>query len=253
MGRVYSLPGNCLTWGHLGSASPMVVLMETSKRVATKRDLSTAAASAPVPVVSPCGSTTPHLPQETLQHEQVVWIVSCGVTAPFLWGLVCANFCLCPPRLESLFPQVLWKSYNQIPLAFKIRFPGDSQSLCHMAWHGVQNLHNRRGTSLVLLFSRFWVTHTVGMGFYFIVIRPSVLLWLLLCLWMWGIFLVGSSVLLSMVVQPLVAILVLSQEEMSAHPSTLPSWTRSSGNGLYLGNIDNRTNSLWSWPGKNNQ
>ena len=33
----------------------------------------------------------------------------------------------------------------------------------------------------------------------------------------------GSSVLLSMVVQPLVAILVLSQEEMSAHPSTLPS------------------------------
>ena len=82
---------------------------------------------------------------------------------------------------------------------------------------------------------------------------PTVLLWLLLCLWMWGIFLVGSSVLLSMVVQPLVAILVLSQEEMSAHPSTLPSWTRSSGNGLYLGNIDNRTNSLWSWPGKNNQ
>ena len=173
MGRVYSLPGNCLTWGHLGSASPMVVLMETSKRVATKRDLSTAAASAPVPVVSPCGSTTPHLPQETLQHEQVVWIVSCGVTAPFLWGLVCANFCLCPPRLESLFPQVPWKSYNQIPLAFKIRFPGDSQSLCHMAWHGVQNLHNRRGTSLVSLFSRFWVTHTVGMGFYFIVIHPS--------------------------------------------------------------------------------
>ena len=104
MGRVYSLPGNCLTWGHLGSASPMVVLMETSKRVATKRDLSTAAASAPVPVVSPCGSTTPHLPQETLQHEQVVWIVSCGVTAPFLWGLVCANFCLCPPRLESVSP-----------------------------------------------------------------------------------------------------------------------------------------------------
>ena len=110
----------------------MVVLMETSKRVATKRDLSTAAASAPVPVVSPCGSTTPRLPQETLQHEQVVWIVSCGVTAPFLWVLVCANFCLCPPRLESLFPQVLWKSYNQIPLAFKVRFPGDSQSLCQI-------------------------------------------------------------------------------------------------------------------------
>ena len=35
-------------------------------------------------------------------------------------------------------------------------------------------------------------------------------------------FLVGSGILLAMVVQQLV-ILVFSQEEMSAHPSTLPS------------------------------
>jgi len=34
---------------------------------------------------------------------------------------------------------------------------------------------------------------------------------------------VGSAVLLSMIVQQLVAILVLSQEEICAHPSTLPS------------------------------
>ena len=40
-------------------------------------------------------------------------------------------------------------------------------------------------------------------------------------------FLVGSGILLSTVVQQLVAILVLLQE-MSKHPSTLPSWTRSS-------------------------
>jgi len=38
-------------------------------------------------------------------------------------------------------------------------------------------------------------------------------------------FLVGSSILLSMIVQQLVAILVLSQEEMSTRPSTLPSLT----------------------------
>ena len=56
--------------------------------------------------------------------------VSCGVIALFLWVLVQARVCLCPPRLGSLFPPVLWKSYNQIPLAFKVRFPGDSQSLC---------------------------------------------------------------------------------------------------------------------------
>ena len=30
--------------------------------------------------------------------------VSAGVAAPFLWVLVCTRFCLCPPRLESLFP-----------------------------------------------------------------------------------------------------------------------------------------------------
>ena len=36
------------------------------------------------------------------------------------------------------------------------------------------------------------------------------------------LFSVGSSILLAMVVQQLV-ILVFSQEEMSAHPSTLPS------------------------------
>ena len=37
---------------------------------------------------------------------------------------------LCHPRVESSFPSVLWKSCNQILLAFKVRFPGDSQSLC---------------------------------------------------------------------------------------------------------------------------
>ncbi|CAM9671314.1 unnamed protein product [Rangifer tarandus platyrhynchus] len=58
--------------------------------------------------------------------------VSCGVAAPFLWVLVCTRFCLCPPRLESLFPPVLWKSCNQIPLAFKVRFPGDTQSFCQI-------------------------------------------------------------------------------------------------------------------------
>ena len=58
--------------------------------------------------------------------------VSCGVTASFLWVLVQARFGLYPLRLESLTPitlPVLWKCYNQIPLAFRVRFPGDSQSL----------------------------------------------------------------------------------------------------------------------------
>ena len=45
------------------------------------------------------------------------------------------------------------------------------------------------------------------------------------------LFLVGSSVLMSMIVQQMVAILVLSQEEISTHSSTLPSWT---GNPVFL-------------------
>ena len=55
--------------------------------------------------------------------------VSCGVTAPFSWVLVRTRFCLCPPRVCS---PVLWKFCNQIPLAFKVNFPGGSQSLCQI-------------------------------------------------------------------------------------------------------------------------
>ena len=44
--------------------------------------------------------------------------VSCGVTAPF----ACA--------LQQSVSPVLWKFCNQIPLAFKVKFPGGSQSLC---------------------------------------------------------------------------------------------------------------------------
>ena len=34
------------------------------------------------------------------------------------------------PKMETLFPSLLWKSCNQISLAFKVKFPGDSQSIC---------------------------------------------------------------------------------------------------------------------------
>ena len=38
------------------------------------------------------------------------------------------RFCLYPARVYV--SPVLWKFWNQIPLTFKVRFPGDSQSLC---------------------------------------------------------------------------------------------------------------------------
>ena len=52
--------------------------------------------------------------------------VSCAVTTPFpqvLWHKT-----LCPPWF-SVSP-VLWELYNQTPLSFKVRIPGNSQSLC---------------------------------------------------------------------------------------------------------------------------
>ena len=58
--------------------------------------------------------------------------VSCGVTTPLPWVLVCTRFCLCPPRVESLFAPDLWKSCSPIPLAFKVRFPRDFLSLCQI-------------------------------------------------------------------------------------------------------------------------
>ena len=74
----------------------------------------------------------------------------------------------------------------------------------------------------------FWVlVHTrlvlalqvslVGMGFDSkCSSSPStILLGLLLCPWMWGIFLVGSNILLSMVVQQQIVILEFLQEKMS--------------------------------------
>ena len=56
--------------------------------------------------------------------------VSCGVTATFPWVLVHTLLCVCHPRVESLFPPVMSKSCNQIPLAFKVPFSGDSSSHC---------------------------------------------------------------------------------------------------------------------------
>ena len=46
-------------------------------------------------------------------------------SAAFPWVLMRTRFCLCLPRMESLLPLLLWKSCNQIPLAFKVRFSGD--------------------------------------------------------------------------------------------------------------------------------
>ena len=159
--------------------------------------------------------------------------VSCGVTAPLLWVLVSVNFCLCPPRLEFLLPLILWKSYNQIPLALKDILSGDSQSLCQISrlgslmWGSETSQQCENFFGITVLQSVGHPPGEYGIWFDCVYTPTGHLLWLL-CFW-WGVsFLVGSSILLSMVVQQLVAILVLLQEEMSVCPSTPLSWNGSS-------------------------
>ena len=103
----------------------------------------------------------------------------------------------CALQEWNLFLPLLWKSYNQILLAFQVRFPRDSLSLCWSpgweTWHGAQNHHNSGRTSLVLLFSSLWVTLLAGMGFDFMgfdCAPPTISLWLL-CLWMRAFFFGG--------------------------------------------------------------
>ena len=141
---------------------------------------------------------------------------------------------VCALQEWSLFPPhthtpVLWKSCNQILLAFKVRFPVYSQSLFWIPWMRSliwgSELYNSGRTSLVLLLFSLWVTHLAGVVFDFIMIVP-------LPPSHYRFFhvfgheislLVGSSILLSMVVQQLVGILVLLQEEMDVLPSAAPS------------------------------
>ena len=132
--------------------------------------------------------------------------VFCGVTAPLLWVLLHARFFLYPPRLESVFPPVLWKSYNQIPLAFKARFPGDPQA-------GKPDMGFRTYTTMGEL---LWYYFSPICG------SPTDGLWDLILSWLCPsyhlaaasslsldvqyLFLVGSSTLLSVVVQQVVAL-----------------------------------------------
>ena len=67
---------------------------------------------------------TPGPSQESLGQSLV------GSTIRSL-GSWCAQGFVC--ALQGYVSPVLWKFYNQIPLASKVNFPGSSHSLCHIA------------------------------------------------------------------------------------------------------------------------
>ena len=102
--------------------------------------------------------------------------------------------CVCPPRVESLFPAVLSKSYNQFPLGSKVWFSRNSSSRCRtpklgsLMWGSDPSLQwvDFCGIS-VLQFVRHPPSR-YGIWFYCDCAPPTVSFWLLLCLWIWGIF-----------------------------------------------------------------
>ena len=103
-------------------------------------------------------------------------------------------FCVHPPRVRSLFPSVLSKSCNQFPLGFKVCFSMNSSSRCRtprlgsLMWGSEPSL---QWADLCGISVRESVSHpptSYGIWFYSDCAPPTVSLWLLLCLWMWGIF-----------------------------------------------------------------
>ena len=102
--------------------------------------------------------------------------------------------CVCPPKVESLFPPVLSKSCNQIPLDFKVWFSRNSSSHCQtprlgsLTW-GLEPLLqwvDFCGISVLQFVSH--PPSSYGIWFYCDYAPSTISLWLLLCLCMWGIF-----------------------------------------------------------------
>ena len=102
--------------------------------------------------------------------------------------------CMCPPRVECLFPPVPLKSYNQIPLAFKVWFSGNSSSCCQtprlgrLTWGSEPSLQWVDFSCIIFL---QFVSHSpssYGIWVYCDCAPPSISLRRLLFLCVWGIF-----------------------------------------------------------------
>ena len=114
---------------------------------------------------------------------------------------MCTLLCVCPPRVESLFPPVLSESCNQISLVFKVWFSRNSSShfqtprLGSLTWGSEPSLLwvDFCGISVLQFVSH--PPRSYGNWFYCDCAPPTISFWLLLCLWMWGIFLVDFQCL----------------------------------------------------------
>ena len=118
---LHSLPVSCLAWGDpvlgvyrlwYGYCPPPGGLTETHLP----------GLLVPVPLSqwqAPANMCLCRRPSKTRRSGSV----SSGITVLFPLDLVHTRFCWCPPKVES---PVLWRSCNQTPLPFKVRFSGAS-------------------------------------------------------------------------------------------------------------------------------
>ena len=65
-------------------------------------------------------TAAPRLCRRPCNTSRYVWFSILWGHCSFSLGPDATLLCVCPPRVESLFPPVLLKSCNQIPLAFKV-------------------------------------------------------------------------------------------------------------------------------------
>ena len=184
----------------------MVGLIANSKRVYTKGEVQDFPQDCCCQGPRLCGEPRPITPPlETLQ--QVVLIQSPVGALLLSSGSWCAQDFVCALQDWNLcFTQ---SSRNPIIKSHWLSRPDSlgipSVFVGSLVWEarcGVQNLHNSGRTSLVLLFSSLWVTHLAGVGFDFIIIVPLLpphcsFFFVFGCGYL---FLVSSSILLSMVI-----------------------------------------------------
>ena len=107
----------------------------------------------PVSLSSRWHATTPCLCRRPSNTSIFVWFSLLSGHCSFPWVLMRTLHCVCPPRVESLFPPVLLMSCNQIPLSLNVWFSRNSSPHCQTpdweAWREVQNLHSSGWTSVV--------------------------------------------------------------------------------------------------------
>ena len=105
-----------------------------------------------------------------------------------------AHTTLCVPPKSGVSVSPSPKSCNQIPLAFKVWFSRNSSSRCqtprfgYLTWGSEPSLQwvDFYGVSVLQFVSH--PPSSYGIWFYSDCAPPTISLWLLLCLWLWGVF-----------------------------------------------------------------